>query len=148
MQTSLQLCSRCVAYLQQGGNRGCCLLLARTTLVSAGVRQRTGGSFQRWKSSSKKSKNEEEHCKAPSEGDDCPALHFPLEGKASKPDYRATAGVGLPLSIDAESHKSSGGGRFYLHRSEEGSVVALPSVTTSGCASDHVINDASRDYWI
>ena len=75
------------------------------------------------------------------------ALHqmcVPLEGKANKPDYR-TAGAVLPFSIDAESHRSSDAGRFYLHHSEEGDVVALPSVTTSGCASDHVINDASRD---
>ena len=131
-----------MSLLQRGGDRGCRLLLARRAPASTGVRRRTVGSFLRWKSSSRKAKKDEEHCKAATEGND---LYFPLEGKANKPDYRVAAGAVLPLSIDAESHRSSDAGRFYLHRNEGGGVVALPSVTTSGCASDHVIDDASRD---
>ena len=140
MQTSL--CSRCVAYLQKGGGRGCCLLLlARPAPLSTGGRRKTGGSFLRWKSSSRKTKKEEEpmHCEVPTEGGGLLAMDFPLEGKTSKPNYTATVGGALPLSIDAESHKSSAAGRFYLHHSEEGGVVPLPSVTTSGCAPVHVI---------
>ena len=133
-----------MSLLQRGGDRGCCLLLAQHAPASTGVRRRTVGSFLRWKSSSRKAKKDEEHGNAPAEGNDSSPVYFPLEGKANKPDYRAADGV-LPLSIDAESHRSSGAGRFYLHCNEEGGVVALPSVTTSGCASDHVINDASRD---
>ena len=53
-------------------------------------------------------------------------MYFPIEGKASKPEYRVAVGDVLPLSIDAESHRSSDAGHFYLHRSEEGGVVALP----------------------
>ena len=140
----MELCSRCVSLLQRGGDRGCRLLLARHAPVSTGVRQRTVGSFLRWKSSSRKAKKDEEHCKAATEGNDSSPVYFPLEGKANKPHYRTAGGV-LPLSIDAESHRSSGAGRFYLHRSEEGGVVTLPSVTTNGCAPDHVINDASCD---
>ena len=144
MQPSLEFCSGCVSLLQRGGDRGCCLLLARHAPASTGVRRRTVGSFLRWKSSSRKAKKDKEHCKAATERNDSSPVYFPLEGKANKPDYRA-AGAVLPLSIDAESHRSSDAGRFYLHRNEGGGVVALPSVTTSGCAPDHVINDASRD---
>ena len=124
----LELCCRCVSHLQR---------------QSTGVRRRTDGSFLRWKSSSRKAKKDEEHCKAATEGDDASPVYFPVEGKASKPDYRVAGGGVLPLSIDAESHRSSDAGHFYLHRSEGGDVVVLPSVTTSGCASDHMINDAS-----
>ena len=99
----------------------------------------------RWKSSSRKAKKDEEHCNAPTEGNDSSPVYFPLEGKANKPDYRVAADGVLPLSIDAEGHRSSGAGRFYLHRSEEGGVVTLPSVTTNGRVPDHVINDASCD---
>ena len=144
MQPSLELCSRCASLLQQGGDRGCRLLLARHAPASTGVIRRTVGSFLRWKSSSRKAKKDAEHCKTATEGNDSSPVYFPLEGKANKPDCR-TAGAVLPLSIDAESHRSSDAGRFYLHRSEGGGVVALPSVSTSGCASDHVINDASRN---
>ena len=131
MQTSL--CGRCAAYLQKGGGRGCCFLLpARPAPLSTGGRRKTGRSFLRWKSSSRKTKKEEEHmhCEVPKEGDGLLDMDFPLEGKTSKPNYTATVGGALPLSIDAESHKSSAAGRFYLHRSEEGGVVPLPRVTT------------------
>lgn len=74
-------------------------------------------------------------------------MDFPLEGNTSKLDYIATAGTAIPLSVDAERHKSSGEGRFYLHHSDEGGVVSLPSVTTSECAVGHVINGASHDYY-
>ena len=142
MQASLELCSRCVCLLQQRGDRGCRLLLAQNAHASTGDRRKTVGSFLRWKSSSRKAKKDEEHCKAATEGNNSSPVYFPLEGRASKPDYRV-AGAVPPLSIDAESHRSSGAGRFYLHRSEGGGLVELPSVTTSGCAPDHVINDAS-----
>ena len=142
MQAFLELCSRCVSLLQRGGDWGCCLLLARHAPASTGVRRRTVGSFLRWRSSSRKAKKEEEHCKAATEGNNSSPVYFPLEGRAGKPDDRV-AGAVPSLSIDAESHRSSGAGRFYLHRSEGGGVVELPSVTTSGCAPDHVINDAS-----
>ena len=125
MQASLELCSRCVSLLQRGGDKSCRLLLVRHAPASTRVRRRTVGSFLRWKSSSRKAKKDEEHCIAATEGNDSSPVYFPLEGKANKPDYRA-AGAVLPLSIDAESHRSSDAGRFYLHRSEEGGVVALP----------------------
>ena len=96
MQASLELCSRCVSLLQQGGGRGCRLHLAWHAPASTGVRRRTGESFLRWKSSSKKEKKDEEHCKAATEGDDLSPVYFPLETKANKPDYRAAADGVLP----------------------------------------------------
>ena len=100
----------------------------------------------RLKSSSRKRKKKEKQSELPAEGDGVPAVDFPLEGNTSKPDYRASAGPTLPLSVDAERYKSSGAGRYYLHHSEEGGVVSLPSVTTSEWALGHVIYGVSRDF--
>ena len=106
MQATLELYSRCVSLLQRGDYRGYRLLLARRAPASIGVRRRAVGSFLRWKSSSRKATKDEEHCNAPTEGNDSSPVYFPLEGKANKPDYRVAAGGVLPLSIDAESHRS------------------------------------------
>lgn len=141
------LCSRCVACLQQGGNRSWSILLARPAPVSSRGSRRIGRTLLRFKSSSRNTKKEfeEKQCAVPAEGDGLPTVDFPLEGNTSKPDYIATADTTLPLSVNAERYKSSAEGRFYLHHSDEGGLVSLPSVTTSECALGHVINGASCD---